>query len=116
MKENKFFDIIDARVKDACKPEQVMAVANLARRCLNSKGKKRPYMREVFAQLEKICSSPEDSLMKIENEDGDDEEEEGMNMIEIADSWTTGVTAPAFSIVASPSLSDVKPFFPRPTW
>ncbi|XP_018485049.1 putative wall-associated receptor kinase-like 11 [Raphanus sativus] len=116
MKENKFFDIIDARIKDACKPEQVMAVANLARKCLNSKGKKRPYMREVFAQLEKICSSPEDPLVKIETDKDDDEEEEGMNMIEIADSWTTGVTAPAFIIVPSPSSSDVKPLFPRPTW
>ena len=59
MKEDKFFDIMDARIRDACKPEQVMAVANLARRCLNSKGKKRPYMREVFAELEKISSSQE---------------------------------------------------------
>ncbi|KAG2303296.1 hypothetical protein Bca52824_031947 [Brassica carinata] len=111
MKENKLIDIMDARLRDACKPEQVMAVANLARRCLNSKGKKRPYMREVFTELEKICSSPEDSLVKIENDDGDDEEEEGMDMIVIADSWTVGVTAP----VASPSSSDDK-LFPRSTW
>ncbi|KAF8104200.1 hypothetical protein N665_0176s0015 [Sinapis alba] len=111
-----FFDIIDARIRDVCKPEQVMAVANLARRCLNSKGKKRPHMREVFNQLEKICSSPEDSLVKIENDEGDDEEEEGMNMIEIADSWTIAVTVPTPSIVPSSSLSDVEPLFPRPTW
>ncbi|CAH2036820.1 unnamed protein product [Thlaspi arvense] len=119
MKENNFFDIMDARIKDACKPEQVMAVAKLARRCLNSKGKKRPYMRQVFTELEKICSSPEDSLVEIENGDGDDEEEEGMNMIEIADSWTIGVTAvtaPASSTVASSSLTDVEPLFPSPTW
>ena len=105
MKENKFFDIMDARIRDAC-AEQVMAVANLARRCLNSKGKKRPYMREVFTELEKICSSPEDSLVKIEND------EEGMDMIVIADSWTVGVTAP----VASATSSDVKPLLPPPTW
>ncbi|RID48207.1 hypothetical protein BRARA_I04738 [Brassica rapa] len=112
MKEDKFFDIMDARIRDACKPEQVMAVANLARRCLNSKGKKRPYMREVFTELEKISSSQE---VKTENDNGDDEEE-GMNMIEIADSWTIGVTAPASSIVPSSSLSDVEPLFPCPTW
>ncbi|CAF2050181.1 unnamed protein product [Brassica napus] len=112
MKEEKFFDIMDARIRDACKPEQVMAVANLARRCLNSKGKKRPYMREVFTELEKISSSQE---VKTENDNGDDEEE-GMNMIEIADSWTIGVTAPASSIVPSSSLSDVEPLFPCPTW
>ena len=32
MKENKLIDIMDARIKDACKSEQVMAVTNLARR------------------------------------------------------------------------------------
>ena len=112
MKKNKLIDIMDARIRDACKPEQVKAVANLARRCLNSKGKKRPYMREVFTELEKICSSPEDSLVKIENDDGDGDEEEGMDMIVIADSWTVGVTAP----VASASSSDVKPLLPPPTW
>ncbi|KAF2548481.1 hypothetical protein F2Q70_00020180 [Brassica cretica] len=112
MKKNKLIDIMDAPMRDACKPEQVKAVANLARRCLNSKGKKRPYMREVFTELEKICSSPEDSLVKIENDDGDGDEEEGMDMIVIADSWTVGVTAP----VASASSSDVKPLLPPPTW
>ncbi|WZZ58080.1 hypothetical protein YC2023_058187 [Brassica napus] len=49
-------------------------------------------MREVFTELEKICSSPEDSLVKIES---GDEEEEGMEMIEISNSWTIAVTAPA---------------------
>ena len=32
MKKNKLIDIMDARIKDACKSEQVMAVTNLARR------------------------------------------------------------------------------------
>ncbi|CAH8357335.1 unnamed protein product [Eruca vesicaria subsp. sativa] len=116
MKENKFFDIMDGRIRDACKPEQVMAVANLARRCLNSKGKKRPYMTEVFAELERISSSPENALVNLENEDGDDAKEEGMNMIEIADSCTVGVTAPVLSTVASPSSAGVEPLFPRTTW
>ncbi|KAL0794980.1 hypothetical protein Bca101_066357 [Brassica carinata] len=115
MKQNKLIDILDARIKDACKPEQVMAVANLARRCLNSKGKKRPYMKEVYTELEKICSSLEDSIM-VKIESGDDEEEEGMNMIEIDDSWTIAVTAPAPSSLPSSSLSDVEPLFPRTTW
>uniref|UniRef100_A0A0D3DWH3 Protein kinase domain-containing protein n=1 Tax=Brassica oleracea var. oleracea TaxID=109376 RepID=A0A0D3DWH3_BRAOL len=106
MKEDKFFDIMDVRIRDACKPEQVMAVANLARRCLNSKGKKRPYMREVFAELEKISSSQE---VKTEIDNGDDEEEEGMDMIVMADSWTIGITGPASSTVASSSSLDVEP-------
>ncbi|XP_024008166.1 putative wall-associated receptor kinase-like 11 isoform X2 [Eutrema salsugineum] len=117
MKENRFNDIMDARIRDACNPEQVMAVANLARRCLNSKGKKRPYMREVFTELEKICSSPTgDSLVKVENDDDADEEDQGMNTIHIADSWTIGVTAPIPSTAASSSSSDAEPLFPRSTW
>ncbi|KFK44073.1 hypothetical protein AALP_AA1G212600 [Arabis alpina] len=116
MKENKFFDIMDARIRDACKPEQVMAVANLARRCLNSKGKKRPYMREVFTELEKISSSPEDALLQLGNDDDADDEEEGMNIIDITDSWTIGDTAPIPSTIASSSSSDVEPLFPGSTW
>ncbi|CAH8390954.1 unnamed protein product [Eruca vesicaria subsp. sativa] len=106
MKEDRFFDIMDARIRDACKPEQVIAVANLARRCLNSKGKKRPYMREVFIELEKISSSQE---VKIENHNGDDEEEEGMDMIVMADSWTIGITGSAPSSVGSSFSIDVEP-------
>ncbi|XP_013668658.1 wall-associated receptor kinase-like 18 [Brassica napus] len=120
MKERRLSDIMDARIKDDCKPEQVMAVAHLALKCLSSKGKKRPNMREVFAELERICSSPEDSLVvQIQNdeEDGEEEEEEEVrNMINKGDSLSVGVTAPAFSIEASSSSLDAEPLFPRLTW
>ncbi|EOA37407.1 hypothetical protein CARUB_v10011311mg [Capsella rubella] len=113
MKENRFFDIMDARITDGCKTEQVMAVANLAMRCLNSKGKKRPNMRQVFTELEKIYSSPEDSLVQLENDNDVDEAEEGINT---ADMWTIGVTAPASSIVTSSLSLEVEPLLSRPTW
>ncbi|KAG5392977.1 hypothetical protein IGI04_022940 [Brassica rapa subsp. trilocularis] len=118
MKENRLLDIIDARIRDGCKTKQVMAVANLAKRCLNSKGKKRPDMRQVFTELEKICLLSEDSQMQVEIGDDadDDEDEEGMQIIDIESLWTVGATAPASSIVASSSSSDVQPLFPRPTW
>ncbi|CAA7013603.1 unnamed protein product [Microthlaspi erraticum] len=117
MKENTFFEIMDARIRDACKPEQVMAVANLAKRCLNSKGKKRPNMRQVSIELEKICSSPGDSMAHIENDNGDDDEdEEGMSTIGIADLWTIGATAPASNIVTSHSSLEIEPLIPHPTW
>ena len=120
MKEMRLSDIMDARIKDDCKPEQVMAVAHLALKCLSSKGKKRPNMREVFMELERICSSPEDSqVVQIQNdeEDGEEEEEEEVrNMINKGDSLSVGVTAPAFSIEASSSSSDAEPLFPRLTW
>ncbi|PRQ49040.1 putative protein kinase RLK-Pelle-WAK family [Rosa chinensis] len=56
MEENSLFDIIDARVrvmKDGGK-EEIIAVANLAKRCLDLNGKKRPTMKEVAATLEEI--------------------------------------------------------------
>ncbi|KAL0872868.1 hypothetical protein Bca101_022573 [Brassica carinata] len=120
MKEKRLSDIMDGRIKDDCKPEQVMAVAKLAVKCLSSKGKKRPSMREVFMELERICTSPEESQMQIhtdeEEDEKEEEEEEVRNMINKGDSWSVGMTAPAFSIDASPSPSDVEPLFPRLTW
>ncbi|KAK9266437.1 hypothetical protein L1049_007439 [Liquidambar formosana] len=43
-------------VKDGGK-EEIIAVANLAKRCLNLNGKKRPTMREVAMELEAIKRS-----------------------------------------------------------
>ncbi|KAJ0247445.1 Wall-associated receptor kinase-like 17 [Hirschfeldia incana] len=115
MKENRLSDTMDARIRDDCKPEQVMAVAKLAMKCLSSKGKKRPNMREVYTELERICTSPEeDSQVQVQNDDEEDEEEEeeDMKIIIRNNSRGIGVTAPA---LASSSL-DVEPLFPRPTW
>lgn len=64
MKESRLLDSIDARIKDGCNLEQVTAAANLARRCLNLNGKKRPNMREVSMELERI----RDSQVCIQNE------------------------------------------------
>ncbi|EFH65522.1 hypothetical protein ARALYDRAFT_477143, partial [Arabidopsis lyrata subsp. lyrata] len=69
MKQNRVLDIVDSRIKEDCKLEQVLAVAKLARRCLSLKGKKRPNMREVSIELERIRSSPEDLEVHIEEED-----------------------------------------------
>ena len=56
MKENNLFDIIDARVMKDAKLEEVIAVANLAKMCLNLNRKKWPTMKEVAMQLEAIQS------------------------------------------------------------
>lgn len=66
MKQNRVLDIVDSRIKEECKPEQVLAVAKLARRCLSLKGKKRSSMREVSSDLEKIRSSIEGLEVTIE--------------------------------------------------
>ncbi|KAL4616106.1 hypothetical protein ACB092_07G174900 [Castanea dentata] len=54
MKENNLFDIIDSQVMKEAKQEEIIAVANLAKMCLNMKGKKRPTMKEIVVQLEAI--------------------------------------------------------------
>ncbi|KAM3743389.1 hypothetical protein ACB098_07G141500 [Castanea mollissima] len=54
MEKNNLFDIIDARVMKDANQEEIIAVANLAKMCLNMKGKKRPTMKEVAMQLEAI--------------------------------------------------------------
>ena len=51
---NYFFDILDARIMNEDKREQMIAMAKLAKRCLNLKGKKRPTVKEVAMELEAI--------------------------------------------------------------
>ena len=54
MEENNLFDIIDAQVMKDAKKEEIIAIANLAKMCLNLTGKKRPTMKEVAMQLEAV--------------------------------------------------------------
>ncbi|XP_059654959.1 wall-associated receptor kinase-like 1 [Cornus florida] len=57
MEENRLFDILDARVVKDDGKEEIMQVANLAKRCLNLDGKNRPTMKEVAMELEMITMS-----------------------------------------------------------
>ncbi|KAI9181978.1 hypothetical protein LWI28_020732 [Acer negundo] len=61
MVENYLFDILDPEVIKARKKEEIVTVANLAKRCLNLNGKKRPTMKEVAMVLEGIQASQKDS-------------------------------------------------------
>ncbi|CAL9013275.1 unnamed protein product [Prunus brigantina] len=54
MEENNVLDIFDAQVKEEGAPEETLAVANLAKRCLDMNGKRRPTMKEVAVELEGI--------------------------------------------------------------
>ncbi|GMN45935.1 hypothetical protein TIFTF001_015121 [Ficus carica] len=57
MEEKKLFDIVDARVKKEGKKASITEFAELAKRCLNSNAKKRPAMKKVADELEKIRKS-----------------------------------------------------------
>jgi hypothetical protein len=62
MEDNRLSDILDARVKEGCQNEEVIFVANLAKRCLNLNGKNRPTMREVTSELERIIGLSQKEL------------------------------------------------------
>ncbi|PIA65109.1 hypothetical protein AQUCO_00100535v1 [Aquilegia coerulea] len=52
IREKHLFQILEAGIMNEGKTEQVHAVAEIAKRCLNSKGEERPSMKEVAAELE----------------------------------------------------------------
>ncbi|RZC93771.1 hypothetical protein C5167_029413 [Papaver somniferum] len=54
MQENKLFQLLDARVRNEGTPKQVVAVAELAQRCLSLEGEDRPTMRQVTTELERL--------------------------------------------------------------
>ena len=60
MNENHLFDILDDQVKKEGDKEEVIIVANLAKRCLRLNGKKRPTMREVVFELQGIRKASDD--------------------------------------------------------
>ncbi|XP_026390635.1 wall-associated receptor kinase 5-like [Papaver somniferum] len=55
--ENDMFEILEARVATEGKREQVLAVAMLAKRCLNLRGEDRSTMKQVAMELESLRKS-----------------------------------------------------------
>ncbi|XP_054778020.1 wall-associated receptor kinase-like 22 [Prosopis cineraria] len=53
-KKDKVFEILDAKVVHEGRKDDLLGIANLAKRCLRLNGKKRPTMREVSAELEAL--------------------------------------------------------------
>ncbi|KAI3918186.1 hypothetical protein MKX01_041506 [Papaver californicum] len=54
MGEDILFQFLEARVVNEAAPKQVVAVSDLAKRCLNSMGDKRPTMKQVTSELESL--------------------------------------------------------------
>ncbi|XP_026404089.1 wall-associated receptor kinase 2-like [Papaver somniferum] len=54
MQEDNLLPLLDARVVNEGRPEQVLAVAELAKRCLKLKGEERPTMKRVTTELESL--------------------------------------------------------------
>ncbi|KAL5856714.1 hypothetical protein ACOSQ3_004172 [Xanthoceras sorbifolium] len=74
MEEENLYDILDAQVKLG-KEEEIMAMANLAIRCLNLHGKQRPTMKEVAMELEGIRPPERNSNVQVQHNTGSFEHE-----------------------------------------
>ncbi|XP_022722173.1 putative wall-associated receptor kinase-like 13 [Durio zibethinus] len=75
MKENSLFDILDPMARNNGPEEEIIAVAKLAKRSLNLNGKKRPTMKQVAMELERIRASEEaNAIEQSVDEDSDIDE------------------------------------------
>ncbi|KAG6657219.1 hypothetical protein CIPAW_04G074800, partial [Carya illinoinensis] len=74
MEGNNLFDILDNQVLKETEKEKIIAVANLAKRCLNMKGKKRPTMEEVAMKLEANQMSQKLASYNLQQKNGEIED------------------------------------------
>ncbi|KAL9234884.1 hypothetical protein vseg_009700 [Gypsophila vaccaria] len=56
MQNSLLLDIVDSHVLQEGSKDELFTFANLAMQCLNSDGKKRPYMKEVVVEIEAVRS------------------------------------------------------------
>ncbi|XP_057797250.1 wall-associated receptor kinase-like 1 [Salvia miltiorrhiza] len=80
--------ILDTQVSEEAANEDVIAVARLARRCLNVKGKFRPTMKEVATELESLMISQIHSIVDEELEETTISEAKHMMVSDIEYTWT----------------------------
>ncbi|KAL8102559.1 hypothetical protein AgCh_027174 [Apium graveolens] len=104
MEENRLLDIIDSRISNEGKKEEMIAFANIAYRCLNLNGRKRPAMKQVLAELESIRNAHESPCAQQNYE----EVEYGKH--ELHTPWESDFTSSSVSSTVYHSLSvDIQP-------
>ncbi|XP_042012515.1 wall-associated receptor kinase-like 8 isoform X2 [Salvia splendens] len=90
--------ILDARVLEEGGKDEVIAVARLARRCLNVRGQMRPTMKEVATELESLVMSQIHPANDMElEEEAIVSEAKDMEFSDIEYSWTSNVHGVATS-------------------
>ncbi|KAI3873861.1 hypothetical protein MKX03_036227 [Papaver bracteatum] len=88
MKDDRLFEIVDTRVLVEAGEPEVLGVAELAKRCVNAKGKKRPSMKEVARHLDEFRRIHEDIL-----DDNDEKfQSEESRLLFDQKSWDTTAT------------------------
>ncbi|KAA8530875.1 hypothetical protein F0562_005501 [Nyssa sinensis] len=104
MKENHLLEIIDPQILKEGGKEEIMAVAFLAKRCLNLSGRKRPTMKEVVVELEGVRMSQGGTIGE-ENYEGVE-----YNATELVGAWDAASTSTGSYFDSSiPSSLDVQP-------
>ncbi|KAL0008687.1 hypothetical protein SO802_010189 [Lithocarpus litseifolius] len=102
MNENHLFDILDDCVREEGDKEDIIIVANLAKKCLHLNGKERPTMGEVAMELQGIQK-------KDTNGQENYEELHNVRSKEIDPSYACSTTTQSYSEIASSSSSIVLP-------
>nr|XP_027088458.1 wall-associated receptor kinase-like 1 [Coffea arabica] len=104
MDENRLDSILDRQLLDESMEEEVMAVAKLAQRCLDSNGKNRPTMKEVAIELENIQRAPNGSTIQSPIHSHMFREPEFVSFANTNPSWTTENDTISFAADADPLL------------
>ncbi|KAK8585946.1 hypothetical protein V6N13_050913 [Hibiscus sabdariffa] len=81
MQENSLFNILDSLIVNDGAAKEIVAMAKLAKRCLNLNGKRRPTMKKVAMELELI------KTWKQGNDAMEGSGEEESEMDDIIESW-----------------------------
>ena len=105
MEANNLDLILDAQVSEQGRKEEVIAVARLAQRCLHSKGKMRPTMKEVATELESLRISKMPSIVTDESQEAIAYEAKPIMISDIEYTWSTsGKSGPSSSSDTHPLM------------
>ncbi|KAL1221379.1 Wall-associated receptor kinase-like 8 [Cardamine amara subsp. amara] len=109
MRSDSLHEILDARIKEGCDQEEVLAVANLARRCLSLNSEHRPTMRDVFIELDRMQSKKKGIQSRTQND------EEHGHIIAMPKSMSLSYSSPNIVIENSSFSLESEPLMPHKT-
>lgn len=110
MRNDRLHEILDARIKEECDREEVLAVAKLARRCLSLNSEHRPTMRDVFIELDRMQSKRKGTQSQAQNG-----EEHAHIQIAMPESMSLSYSSPNIVVENSSFSLDTKPLMPHKT-
>ncbi|VVA35375.1 PREDICTED: wall-associated [Prunus dulcis] len=101
MEDNNLFAILDAQVMKDGGKDEIVAVAILAKKCLNLNGRKRPTMKEVAVELEGIqlsvkASDVQQKFAEVEYDQGQITEPWDVSSLSIGSCMDSGTSSSFF--------------------